>query len=75
MPKENYEYPLNITDNPYIDLLVQITKTLGMNCIVKNENEALKYEDIRSRTESIKLLKYKDGYWKEERDGYFSEMM
>lgn len=73
MPKENYEYPLNITDNPYIDLLVQITKTLGMNCIVKNENEALKYEDIRSRTESIKLLKYKDGYWKEERDGYFSE--
>lgn len=72
MPKENYNYDMDITNNPYIDLLVQMVKIMGMNCIVKNENEALKYEDYRSRTESLRYLKYMNGLWDEKRDGDYN---
>ena len=64
-----------ITDNPYIDLLVQCTKILGMNSVVKNENEAMHYEDIRSSTEAYKLIKYKQGNWDRNKDGIFNPDM
>lgn len=57
----NYEYDIKYTDNPYIDLLVHLTKNMVMNCVVKNERTALKYETVVSRERSNKLIKYKRG--------------
>ena len=57
----NYDVKMRYTDNPYIDLLVYYTKFMGINCIVKNEREALKYETLESRQESNRLIAYKQG--------------
>ena len=57
----NYEYDIKYTDNPYIDLIVHLTKNMVMNCVVKNERTALKYETVVSRERSNKLIKYKKG--------------
>lgn len=73
MSRYNYEFDMKYTDNPYIDLIVNCVKILGMNAVVKNENQALHYEDARSSIEAAKLIKYKEGYWKESKDGPFSE--
>ena len=54
---------MKFTNNPYIDLIVNCVKILGMNAVVKNENQALHYEDARSATEAAKLIKYKEGHW------------
>lgn len=59
--KHNYDIKMSYTDNPYIDLLVYHTKCMALNCIVKNENEALKYETLESRQESNKLIAFKQG--------------
>lgn len=71
--KYNYEFDMKYTDNPYIDLIVQCVKILGMNCVVKNENEALHYEDVRSAREATDYIKFKEGYWNERRDGMYNE--
>ena len=41
----NYDFDMKYTDNPYIDLIVNCVKILGMNAVVKNENQALHYGD------------------------------
>lgn len=69
----NYDFDMKYTDNPYIDLIVNCVKILGMNAVVKNENQALHYEDSRSVLESNKLMRYKEGYWNTAKDGYFDE--
>lgn len=73
MSKYNYEFDMQHTDNPYIDLIVNCVKILGMNAVIKNENQALHYEDARSATASAKLIKYKDGYWNYTKDGDYCE--
>ena len=69
----NYDFDMKYTDNPYIDLIVNCVKILGMNAVVKNENQALHYEDSRSAIEASKLMKYKEGHWNTAKDGYFDE--
>lgn len=71
--KYNYEFDMKYTDNPYIDLIVNCVKILGMNAVVKNENQALHYEDIRSATESAKYIKFKEGHWNTRKDGEYYE--
>lgn len=71
--KYNYDFDMKYTDNPYIDLIVNCVKILGMNAVVKNENQALHYEDSRSAIEASKLMKYKEGHWNTAKDGYFDE--
>ena len=58
--KYNYTFDMKYTDNPYVDIIVQCTKILGMNAVVKNENQALHYEDKRSHDNGIDLIKYFD---------------
>ena len=58
----NYDYDMKYTDNPYIDLLVHNTKIMGINSVVKNEREALKYETLESRSASNNMISYKQGY-------------
>lgn len=58
----NYDYNMKYTDNPYIDLLVHNTKLMGINSVVKNEREALKYETLESRSASNNMISYKQGY-------------
>lgn len=73
--KYNYEFDMKHTDNPYIDLIVNCVKILGMNAIVKNENEALHYEDTRSASAAAKYIKFKEGAWDPIKDGnYFEDM-
>lgn len=69
----NYDFDMKYTDNPYIDLIVNCVKILGMNAVIKNENQALHYEDSRSVLESTKLIKYKEGHWDVIKDGHFDE--
>ena len=52
----NYSFNIKYTQNPYVDLLVLYTKTMGMNSVIKNEREALKYETLRSRQTSNKMI-------------------
>lgn len=61
--KYNYDFEMKYTDNPYIDLIVNCVKILGMNCVVKNENQAMHYEDKRSAKAAADYFKYKEGYW------------
>jgi hypothetical protein len=63
--KYNYEFDMKYTDNPYIDIIVNCVKILGMNAVVKNENEALHYEDVRSAESAADYMKYMEGYWDE----------
>ena len=58
----NYDYDMKYTDNPYIDILVHNTKIMGINSVVKNEREALKYETLESRSASNNMISYKQGY-------------
>lgn len=58
----NYNYDMKYTDNPYIDLLVHNTKIMAINSVVKNEAEALRHETLESRTESNKMISYRQGY-------------
>ena len=58
----NYDYDMKYTDNPYIDLLVHNTKIMAINSVVKNETEALNYETLESRSESDKMISYKQGH-------------
>ena len=37
----NFDFDMKFTDNPYIDLIVHSVKILGMNAVIKNENQAL----------------------------------
>ena len=67
----NYEFDMKYTDNPYVDIIVQCTKILGMNAVVKNENQALHYEDKRSNDNAIELIKYIDGQRNELKEGKF----
>ena len=69
----NYEFNMKYTDNPYIDIIVQCVKILGMNAVVKNENQALHYEDDRSNEAAIELIKYRDGQRNELREGPYHE--
>lgn len=69
----NFDFDMKFTDNPYIDLIVHSVKILGMNAVIKNENQALHYEDARSATESAKYMKYKEGNWNYAKDGDYSE--
>lgn len=69
----NYEFDMKFTNNPYIDLIVNCVKILGMNAVVKNENQALHYEDARSATEAAKLIKYKEGHWDRIKNGEYNE--
>lgn len=69
----NYEFDMKYTDNPYIDLIVNCTKILGMNAVIKNENQALHYEDIRSSTAAGDLIKYKEGHWDVVKNGPYNE--
>jgi hypothetical protein len=55
----NYDYDMKYTDNPYIDILVHNTKIMGINSVVKNEREALKYETLESRSASNNMISYK----------------
>ena len=71
--KYNYEFDMKYTDNPYIDIIVQCVKILGMNAVVKNENQALHYEDVRSAKLSNDYIKWKEGYWDENKDGPYYE--
>lgn len=73
MSRYNYEFDMKYTDNPYIDLIVNCVKILGMNAVVKNENQALHYEDARSSIEASKFIKFKEGYWNTSKDGYYDE--
>lgn len=57
----NYSFDIKYTQNPYVDLLVLYTKTMGMNSVIKNEREALKYETLRSRQTSNKMICLKEG--------------
>ena len=63
--KYNYDFEMKYTDSPYIDLIVNCVKILGMNAVVKNENEAMHYEDVRSAKSAADYMKYKEGYWDE----------
>lgn len=71
--KYNYEFDMKYTDNPYIDIIVQCVKILGMNAVVKNENQALHYEDVRSAKLSNDYMKWREGYWDEEKNGPYYE--
>jgi hypothetical protein len=44
-----------------------------MNCVVKNENQALHYEDARSATLAGQYIKYKEGNWNYIKDGEYSD--
>ena len=61
------------TDNPYIDIIVNCVKILGMNAVVKNENEALHYEDVRSAKMAADYMKWKEGYWDYKKGTYTEE--
>lgn len=70
--KYNYEFDMKYTENPYIDIIVNCVKILGMNAVVKNENEAMHYEDVRSARLAANFLKWYDGHWNE-KDGPYNE--
>ena len=74
MARYNHEFDMKYTDNPYIDLIVNCVKILGMNAVIKNENQALHYEDARSATLSAQYMKYKEGNWNRAKDGEYSEL-
>ena len=65
--KYNYEFDMKYTDNPYIDIIVQCVKILGMNAVVKNENQALHYEDVRSAKHATDYITFKEGDWDEQK--------
>lgn len=72
MSKYNYEYSPTYSDNPYIDILVNCVKILGANAVVKNENQALRYEDPRSSTLSGDYIKYMSGAWDKINNGPYN---
>ena len=63
---------MKYTDNPYIDLIVNCVKILGMNAITKNENQALHYEDLRSSMAAGKFIKFKEGNWNQIKAEWFT---
>ena len=69
----DYTFKMKYTDNPYIDLIVNCVKILGMNAITKNENQALHYEDLRSSMAAGKYIKFKEGNWNQLKDGPYAE--
>ena len=69
--KYNYEFDMKYTDNPYIDIIVQCVKILGMNAVVKNENQALHYEDVRSAKYATDYITFKEGDWNEQEKGAY----
>lgn len=69
----DYTFKMKYTDNPYIDLIVNCVKILGMNAITKNENQALHYEDLRSSMAAGKFIKFKEGNWNQIKDGPYAE--
>ena len=71
--KYNYEFDMKYTDNPYIDIIVQCVKILGMNAVVKNENQALHYEDVRSAKHATDYITFKEGNWNEQEKGAYWE--
>lgn len=71
--KYNYEFDMKYTDNPYIDIIVQCVKILGMNAVVKNENQALHYEDVRSAKYATDYITFKEGDWNEQEKGAYWE--
>lgn len=71
--KYNYEFDMKYTDNPYIDLIVNCVKILGMNAVVKNENQSLHYEDVRSAKKAADYIKFKEGHWDTLKDGEYNE--
>lgn len=71
--KYNYEFDMKYTDNPYIDIIVQCVKILGMNAVVKNENQALHYEDVRSAKYATDYITFKEGDWDEQKKGAYWE--
>ena len=73
MARYNHEFDMKYTDNPYIDLIVNCVKILGMNAVIKNENQALHYEDARSATLAAQYIKFKEGNWNYIKDGDYSE--
>lgn len=75
MGRYNYEFDMKYTDNPYIDLIVNCVKILGMNAVVKNENQSLHYEDARSALEASKYMKFMEGNWNYAKDGDYNEFM
>ena len=72
--KYNYDFEMKYTDNPYIDIIVQCVKILGMNAIVKNENQALHYEDVRSATYANEYMEFKEGARDKSKGDYWEEM-
>ena len=44
------------TENPFLDTLLYCIKQLAYNCLLKNENEAIKYETEESLKESEKFI-------------------
>ena len=71
--KYNYEFDMKYTDNPYIDIIVNCVKILGMNAVVKNENQAMHYEDKRSAKAAADYIKYKEGHW--DKDYIFNDTL
>jgi len=71
--KYNYEFDMKYTDNPYIDLIVNCVKILGMNAVVKNENQALHYEDVRSAKMAADYISFKEGTWNAKKKGDYWE--
>ena len=71
--KYNYEFDMKYTDNPYIDIIVQCVKILGMNAVVKNENQALHYEDVRSAKCATDYITFKEGNWDAKKKGAYWE--
>lgn len=71
--KYNYEFDMKYTDNPYIDIIVQCVKILGMNAVVKNENQALHYEDARSAKMATDYISFKEGTWDKKKGVYWEE--
>lgn len=75
MGKYNHDFAMQYTDNPYVDIIVNCVKILGMNAVVKNENQALHYEDKRSAAAAEKLIRFKEGLWDSARNGQYNEGM
>lgn len=51
-----------LTDNPFVDELVYYTKLLAINAVIKNEEEATKYETIESIKASDIYIACREGW-------------
>lgn len=57
-----HQVDFKYTDNPYIDLLVYNLKILTLNCIVKDEERASKYESVESARAGANMIAYMNGW-------------